>query len=44
MALLALACFLAGLAVGQLCAVREPGRSRADWPKPEPPHPRSLDH
>jgi hypothetical protein len=42
LALVALAAFLAGLAVGQLGAVREPGRSRADWPKPEPPHPRTL--
>lgn len=42
LALIALAAFLAGLAVGQLGAVREPGRSRAGWPSPEPPHPRTL--
>jgi len=43
-ALVALAGLLAGMALGQLGAVREPGRSRVEWPAPTPPppHPRSL--
>ena len=40
--LVALASFLLGMALGQLGAVRGPGRSRADWPQPVTPHPRSL--
>ena len=40
--LVALAAFLVGMALGQLGAVREPGRSRIDWPAPTAPHPRSL--
>ncbi len=39
--LVALASFVAGLALGQIGAVRDPGRSRASWPAP-PPHPRTL--
>jgi hypothetical protein len=42
--LVALAGLLLGMAMGQLGAVRVPGRSRVDWPAPAPtpPHPRSL--
>ena len=39
--LVALAGFVAGLALGQLYAVRGAGHSRADWPT-SPAHPRSL--
>lgn len=39
--LVAVASFLAGMALGQLGAVRDAGRSRVDWPAP-PPHPRSI--
>jgi hypothetical protein len=41
LAFVALAIFLAGMALGQLEANRESGRSRVDWPAPVP-HPRSL--
>ena len=41
-AFVALAGLLAGLALGQLGAVREPGRSRVDWPAQTVPHPRSI--
>jgi len=40
--LVALAAFLAGLAVGHLGADRGPGRSRVEWPGAKPPRPRSL--
>jgi hypothetical protein len=40
--LVALASFLAGMAMGQLGAMHEAGRSRIDWPAPAVPHPRSL--
>jgi hypothetical protein len=39
--LVALAAFLAGVAAGQLGAVRETGHTRIEWPSP--PHPRSLE-
>jgi hypothetical protein len=42
LALVALAAFLAGLAVGHLGADRGPGRPRAHGPGPGPAHPRSL--
>jgi hypothetical protein len=38
----ALAIFLAGMALGQMEANRSSGRSRVDWPSPPVPHPRSL--
>jgi hypothetical protein len=40
--LVAIAGFLAGMALGQLGTMREPGRSRVEWPAPAVPHPRSL--
>jgi hypothetical protein len=42
--LVALAGLLAGMALGQLGAVRTAGQPRINWPSPPPPHPRSLDH
>jgi hypothetical protein len=41
----AVAGLLAGLALGQLATVREPGPSRAAWPipAPTPAHPLSLE-
>ncbi len=39
-ALVAAAGFIAGMAMGQLCAIREPGHSRIAWP--EPAHPRKI--
>jgi hypothetical protein len=41
-ALVALAAFIMGMALGQLGAVRDMGRSRIAWPEATPPHPRSL--
>jgi hypothetical protein len=41
LALVALAAFLLGMALGQLGAVRDLGRSRVSWPAPVP-HPRAL--
>lgn len=42
-AIVALAGILAGMALGQLGAIREPGHSRIPWPDPPvTPHPRSL--
>lgn len=40
--LVAILGLLAGMALGQLGAVRDPGRSRVGWPSPTPAHPRSL--
>jgi hypothetical protein len=40
--LVAVAGFLLGMAMGQLGAMREPGRSRIEWPAQTPPHPRAL--
>jgi hypothetical protein len=40
--LVAVAGFIAGMALGQLGAMREPGRSRVEWPSPAVPHPRTL--
>ena len=40
--LVALAAFIAGLALGQLSATRGVGGSRIHWPAPSVPHPRSL--
>ncbi len=40
--LVALAAFVAGLAMGQLGSVRGQGHSRIDWPAPSVPHPRTL--
>jgi hypothetical protein len=40
-AFVALAGLLAGMALGQLGAVREPGRSRVGWPAATPPQPRT---
>ena len=39
--LVALVSFIAGVALGQLGAVRGPGHSRAEWPAP-PARPRSI--
>jgi hypothetical protein len=39
--LIALAAFLAGMALGKLEMGRTPGHSRIDWPS-TPAHPRSL--
>lgn len=39
---IALAGLLAGMALGQLESMREPGRSRIDWPTQSQPHPRTL--
>jgi hypothetical protein len=41
-AIVALAAFLIGMALGQLGAVREAGPSRIPWPAPTVAHPRSL--
>ena len=40
--LVALAGFIAGLALGQLGATRGIGGSRIAWPAPAVPHPRSI--
>ena len=40
--LVAIAGFLVGMAMGQLGSMREPGRSRIEWPSPALPHPRTL--
>jgi len=40
--IVALAGLLAGMALGQLGAVRDLGRPRIDWPAPAIPHPRSI--
>ena len=40
--LVAIAGFIAGMALGQLGAMRESGRSRIEWPAPALPHPRTL--
>jgi hypothetical protein len=41
-AMIALAGLLVGMALGQLGANRDAGRSRIEWPAPRPPQPRSL--
>jgi hypothetical protein len=41
-AIVALAGLLIGMALGQLGAPSDPGRSRIEWPSPKPPQPRSL--
>jgi hypothetical protein len=41
-AVIALAGLLIGMALGQLGASRDAGRSRIEWPSPKPPQPRSL--
>jgi hypothetical protein len=41
-ALVALAAFILGMALGQLGAVRGTAPSRIAWPDATPPHPRSL--
>ncbi len=40
--IVALAGLLVGMALGQLNANRDAGRSRIDWPAPKVPQPRSL--
>jgi|HubBroStandDraft_1064217.scaffolds.fasta_scaffold77265_3 hypothetical protein len=40
--LVALAGFIAGMALGQLGAMREAGRSRIEWPSTTVAHPRTL--
>jgi hypothetical protein len=39
---IALAGFLAGIAMGRLSAICDAGRARTDWPSPPVPHPRSF--
>lgn len=41
-ALVALVAFIIGMALGQLGAVRDAGRSRVAWPDSNVPRPRSL--
>jgi hypothetical protein len=40
--LVAVAAFLAGMAMGQVGSLRGSGRSRIEWPAPSVPHPRTL--
>jgi hypothetical protein len=41
-AIVAIAAFLVGMALGQLGAVRGAGSSRVAWPSPAVAHPRTL--